>query len=120
MLLILFFITPFVFFILRATFHIFITNRIPKWLNIHIGKLNTNDIRKLNDNQLNYLRNEVVAYFTLAVGITFTISLLFVILGFTNDGLMALVCNLIGLIIGLPLALLSVTKKANKIKAEME
>ena len=119
LLIILFFITPFVFFLLRGTFHIFISNKLPKWLPVYIGRLNTNDIRGLNDDQLNYLRNQVVANFTLSVGVTFLISLAFVILGFANDWQMAIICNAIGLAIGLPLTLLSTTRNANKVKAEL-
>lgn len=114
----LFFITPFVFFLLAVIFPLCITEKIPNWLTVNIGRLNADDIRKLESRKRNHLRNKIVFYFITAVIITLLISLAFVFVGNADNVLLSIPCNIIGLVVGL-IIVFRILKTANMLKDEI-
>lgn len=113
----LFFISPFVLFLLGIIFPLCITHieKIPNAVTINIGKLNGEDIRNFNKKERDYLRNQLLYHFIMAIATTFSISLAFVIFGNTDNAILVLPCNFIELIVGLVI-ILSVIRKTNKLK----
>jgi len=115
MFLILFFIIPFVFFVLAVIFSFCITDKIPEWLAVNIGKLNADDIRNMDNKERMHLRKQVIIRFTAAIIAALAISFAFIILGDINNGLLAIPCNFISLIAGVPI-IMTIIKEANKLK----
>ena len=112
-----FFLPTGVFLMMAIIFPLAISNaeKLPSILCLNIGSLNIDDIRKLNNRNCDYLRNQVLFHFAMAAVATFLISNLFVIFGNANNGVLILMCNLIGTFVGL-VFVFNLAKKVNTLK----
>ncbi len=118
---ILYFITPFVFLLLLVIFALCIREDIPAWMTVNIGRLNADDIRAMDSVRRAYLKKQVMLHLGLSVLITAVMAVIFFIIDFSSTAgvvISIVLCNAAGTAAGLFVAL-PVTKKANRMKDEM-
>ena len=117
---VLYFICPAVFFLLAITFSFCIDPKVARWINIHIGKIHSEDIRKMTLEQLNYLQKKVRIYFSAAFITVLAISIVFYLFSYTHTSIVSIfACNVICMLSGLFIAL-SVIKPANELKKKLD
>jgi hypothetical protein len=116
----LFFLVPYILLTLTIIFSLCITEKVPEWLTVNIGKLDATDIRKMSDEKRNYLRRQVVCHFSMAISATLFIGLAFFIWGKPDRDLLAIPCNIIGLVVGAIIILPGLIKKSDALKDSLK
>lgn len=114
----LYFICPFVLLILTLIFSFIITEKLPMWVTLGIGRINADDVRNMTEEQRSYLRSKVRIHFVTALIATTVISIACIkIINLTTwQGIV--LCNLIDIAVALVITL-SVVKAANKLKEQL-